>query len=772
MKKFLSLVLALVMAMSLVTISAGAKDFEDNSDINYADAVAVMSELKVVDGYTDGTFRPEAQLNRGAAAKIVCNMILGPTTASALSASSAPFSDVPADHVFAGYIAYCSKEGIINGYSDGTFRPTAPLTGYAFMKMLLGALGYDPDLEGYTGANWSINVAKQAINLGLDDGNDDFVGTKYVTREEACLYAFNTLQAEMVEYDSKTTVTVNGAEVVVGGSEAKVVEDGYTFADAYFTKLSVIEDAEDDFGRPAKTWKNGKTTIGTFAEAADLTYTGAEYDEDLVEELEEDYDFADADVWYNGAKGVVDADELNVNGYTIELFINDDDEVTDIVVTEAYVVEVTDVIEDDDDEITAVELTVYEAGYYIANEAYATIEISVEDDEDAYELIASYEEDDVFAAYLLPGWEEKDADDALLAVVDVETVEGKITAKSADEYYEGWIKIDGVKYEFANEYSQVAVATKDEGTFYLLNGYVVHADVEEAESTDYLVVIEAAKETGIWGDETNYAKVVYADGTTEEIETEELATAGSAYSYKYNDDKAYYELTVKDAASELTITKGTSLIKSGIYGNSKTVYVLVALDEDGEVDDVDVYTSYKKVPTTTGDAAVVDKDGLAKVVFVIDGELDTSADDMIYVAGAGMSDLTTDEAVDSDGFYTTNAVVDGEIVEIMVDVASYDGLYKSSSTSEGIYTLSNAATAEGEEPDYYVAASMKAASDEVVNLGGTKMAYADDVVVYVVSAKGAITEGSISKNYTNSIAQVLYTMNDDAEVDMIIVERA
>ena len=47
--------------------------------------------------------------------------------------------------------------------------PTAPsspadtLTGYAFMKMLLGALGYDADIEGYTGANWSINVAKQAI---------------------------------------------------------------------------------------------------------------------------------------------------------------------------------------------------------------------------------------------------------------------------------------------------------------------------------------------------------------------------------------------------------------------------------------------------------------------------------------------------------------------------------------------------------------------------------------------------------------------------------
>ena len=46
MKKFLSLVLALVMTMSLVTVSAGAKDFTDNSKITYDEAVAVMSAAK------------------------------------------------------------------------------------------------------------------------------------------------------------------------------------------------------------------------------------------------------------------------------------------------------------------------------------------------------------------------------------------------------------------------------------------------------------------------------------------------------------------------------------------------------------------------------------------------------------------------------------------------------------------------------------------------------------------------------------------------------
>ena len=95
MKKFLSLVLALVMTMSLVTVSAGAKDFTDSSKIQYAEAVDVMSAAKVIDGYTDGTFNPTATLTRGAAAKIICNLILGPTTASALVADAAPYKDVP-----------------------------------------------------------------------------------------------------------------------------------------------------------------------------------------------------------------------------------------------------------------------------------------------------------------------------------------------------------------------------------------------------------------------------------------------------------------------------------------------------------------------------------------------------------------------------------------------------------------------------------------------------------------------------------------------------
>ena len=163
-------------------------------------------------------------------------------------------------NTFAGYITYCSQQGIISGYADGTFRPTGTLSGNAFMKMLLGALGYDSSIEGYTGANWQVSVIKQASGIGLDDGNDEFVGSKAVTREEAALYAFNMLQATMVEYDQQNTIVVGDITINTTSSRKDVVnndknesiseDNKMQFAERYFDDLK-LSDGTDDFARPA-----------------------------------------------------------------------------------------------------------------------------------------------------------------------------------------------------------------------------------------------------------------------------------------------------------------------------------------------------------------------------------------------------------------------------------------------------------------------------------------------------------------------------------------
>ena len=356
MKKFLSLVLALVMTMSLVTVSAGAKDFTDSSKINYAEAVDVLSEAKVIDGYADGAFNPSNTLTRGAAAKIICNLILGPTAASALVADAAPYKDVAANHPFAGYIAYCQKTGIISGYADGTFKPANSLTGYAFMKMLLGALGYDAANEGYTGANWSINVAKQAISIGLNDGlNGEFNGVKAVNREEACLYAFNTLNATMVEYTNQTIVIANGtvktdkvAKDMENNARTETIKDDnkMQFAEKYFTNLEKTATA-DDFGRPANKWTYKNTDIGTYVDytlmVAEYTtsVTGKEVYDKVGKTAMEKYDLT-ATVDGNDAKAVLkeiakdNKEDLSTTGKgaLTQVFVDDDNK--DVVVSTIY----------------------------------------------------------------------------------------------------------------------------------------------------------------------------------------------------------------------------------------------------------------------------------------------------------------------------------------------------------------------------------------------------------------------------------------------------
>ena len=710
MKKFLSLVLALVMTMSLVTISAGAKDFTDSDKVTYDDAIEVMSELKVIDGYTDGSFRPTVELNRGAAAKIICNMILGPTTASALSASSAPFVDVPADSVFAGYITYCAKEGIINGYADGTFRPTAPLTGYAFMKMLLGALGYDADIEGYTGANWSVNVAKQAIGIGLDDGNDNFVGTKYVTREEACLYALNTLKATMVRYSSKTTVTVNGAQVVVGGSEAyeesatakedKFKEDGkLQFAEKYFKDLTT-KDVTDDFGRPASKWMIKNKEVGTYTDDAAVSYTDKVKGKTIKADLNidaKDYTW-DAvkngkpvklselnDALADGQNGFYDfvakrgdaADEkIGGKGTLTEVFYDEDKEEATISLIETFVLQVDRDYDEDKEELKLTAVDTDDASDPKDVPEGTKLTLSADD----FDNLDTFAEDDIVLVTV--------AVDEIKSIAKAEKVTGAVTE---------FVKKDSVVLG-GTEYSYSATAGTAELTAYDIDeDYDAYLDtygniiyVKGAEGDDNYVFIDEFNTSSKLA--TNSKIVAYAyftDGSEDEITVSKVAgdkVKGKDYNIQtgeVNDcaANAWFTYVEKNGSYELVpvTTKGsevsgkivdykdddlkTYVVVDGnktVKANKETVFVVL---DDG---DVKVYTGIKNVPAITAAAGsevrYAEKDGYLSYVFV------DLADGSHTKGGTTSSDVIFLNAFDKYGkdsgdneYYRYKAVVNGEL---------------------------------------------------------------------------------------------------------------
>ena len=554
MKKFLSLVLALVMTMSLVTVSAGAKDFTDNSKINYKEAVDVMSAAKVIDGYAEGDFRPTNTLTRGAAAKIICNLILGPTTASALVADAAPYKDVPTTNTFAGYIAYCAKEGIISGYADGTFRPANTLTGYAFMKMLLGALGYDAATEGYTGPNWSINVAKRALNIGLDDDLvSDFNGVKAVNREEACLYAFNTLKATMVEYENNNSVTVNGITFTnkstakdmanTGKTDGNIKDDGLMqFAEKYFTKLSK-KGTSDDFKRPATEWKYDGDKVGTYADSADAS-VALNASKDLKTVLTDgdymNYDAGDvkgdAVVYLNGCEAGTYASLKTVKlgvGDLVEAFENTDDDVTRIVIARYLPAQIDEV----DDELGS-SFTKKGASYSISFKSVDNGDVPTATYYDKYtndsdkELpgfdAKTYVEDAVVAVAPTATSVGKDLatitySDVLLDTYVAEKVTGAIKTYSTKDQY---AYVDGTKYKFAANFDGVDTGYDKDTTYDLYTtkeGYALAiVGVDDASLEDVYYVIGVYKASSSYDTNTFYAQVVnVTTGEKSEIKLED-----------------------------------------------------------------------------------------------------------------------------------------------------------------------------------------------------------------------------------------------------------
>lgn len=247
MKKFISIALALSMTTSLSAISVNAADFnfEGKSEvIKYDEAIDVITTLKIIDENTDGTFSANDTLTRGAAAKIICNMM---TDISQINTTELKFSDVPSDHIFAPYINYCADNGIISGYGDGTFNPDGFVTGNQYLKMLLIALGYDSEKEGISGSNWDVQVEKIATDLGLTKGNEDFVGNNNLTCEEACLYLLNTLKADIVKYED-TAISVTSVENSnsiydeTDGEATIETPDIIQFAEKYFPELTLTGD--------------------------------------------------------------------------------------------------------------------------------------------------------------------------------------------------------------------------------------------------------------------------------------------------------------------------------------------------------------------------------------------------------------------------------------------------------------------------------------------------------------------------------------------------
>jgi hypothetical protein len=150
--------------------------FYDLPDTNWA--YSYISNLycrNVVSGFPDGTFRPNSDITRGQFTKM---LVLGFNMTWQVP-NQASFRDVPLGSTYSAFVETAAKAGIVGGYPDGTFRPNEPVTRGQAVKMISVAANwaqaYPPvaTFSDIPGNHWAFGYVEAAYRQGIINGYAD-----------------------------------------------------------------------------------------------------------------------------------------------------------------------------------------------------------------------------------------------------------------------------------------------------------------------------------------------------------------------------------------------------------------------------------------------------------------------------------------------------------------------------------------------------------------------------------------------------------------------
>lgn len=143
-----------LLTIFLFTSPAQAEFSDVNENTMYHGAIEYLVEKDIINGYQDGTFKPEGTLNRAELLKILIEATVD--TELDTSQHQNCFPDVR-DEWFAKYVCYAKEQGVVNGYQDGMFRPEQTISFVEVAKIIVSAM----DLEvGEATDVWFENYVK------------------------------------------------------------------------------------------------------------------------------------------------------------------------------------------------------------------------------------------------------------------------------------------------------------------------------------------------------------------------------------------------------------------------------------------------------------------------------------------------------------------------------------------------------------------------------------------------------------------------------------
>lgn len=129
-------VLCAFAASTTLASAAALSDIANSADKT---AIEYLKEKNIITGYADGTFQPDATINRAELLKILIGSLDIHPSADAYHDC---FPDVKKEW-FAPYVCYAKEKNLISGYADGTFRPDNPVNTVEAIKMIINVYGYE-----------------------------------------------------------------------------------------------------------------------------------------------------------------------------------------------------------------------------------------------------------------------------------------------------------------------------------------------------------------------------------------------------------------------------------------------------------------------------------------------------------------------------------------------------------------------------------------------------------------------------------------------------
>ena len=196
-KRLLTWLLSVSMLASLLVVpavaaSAATTRFSDITDNYTATAVETLRLMGVLDGYGDGTFRPNAVLTRAQFCKMAVYAMDGSSELGRYSTVTI-FPDVKPSLWAASYINMAAKKGVIAGFADGKFKPNQTVTAGQAVTILMRGLGYKDENMGGV---WPQGYMGEAQTCGLLKSTGITSAYSALTRGQAAKLFLNLFEAK------------------------------------------------------------------------------------------------------------------------------------------------------------------------------------------------------------------------------------------------------------------------------------------------------------------------------------------------------------------------------------------------------------------------------------------------------------------------------------------------------------------------------------------------------------------------------------------------